>query len=110
MEDLGFLEYVNGWRSGLIKEFPFLDGLINPLVVNEKALTVYIGRYLTPLEPPEQLQGSSDEETLKNLCQFVAAIPQEPNNRPILTPRIWFTCQVKIFKKSFFGMFKNVNV
>jgi hypothetical protein len=94
MEDEGFVEYVNGWRCGLVKEFPFLDGLVNPLVINEKGTTVYVGRYLTPLEPPEQLKGSSDEETLKNLCQFVAAIPQEPNNQPILTPRIWFTCQV----------------
>nr|CAH0107288.1 unnamed protein product [Daphnia galeata] len=93
MEDEGFVEYVNGWRCGLVKEFPFLDGLVNPLVINEKGTTVYVGRYLTPLEPPEELKGSSDEETLKNLCQFVAAIPQQPNNQPILTPRIWFTCQ-----------------
>ncbi|KAI9557976.1 hypothetical protein GHT06_014729 [Daphnia sinensis] len=93
MEDEALVEYVDGWKNSLFKEHPHLDGLIDPLVVNEKAMTVYIGRYLTPLEPPEQLQGSSDEETLKNLCQFVAAIPSAPNNQPILTRRIWLTSQ-----------------
>ncbi|XP_057380224.1 coiled-coil and C2 domain-containing protein 2A-like [Daphnia carinata] len=93
MEDEMLVEYVNGWKNSLFKEFPHLDGLIDPLVVNEKAMTVYIGRYLTPFEPPEQLQGSSDDETLKNLCQFVAAIPSPPNNQPILTRRIWLTSQ-----------------
>lgn len=98
MEDEVLVEYINGWKNSLFKEFPHLDGLIDPLVVNEKAMTVYIGRYLTPFEPPEQLQGSSDEETLKNLCQFVAAIPSAPNNQPILTRRIWLTSQVNFDK------------
>ena len=94
MEDEGFVDYVNVWRDGLVKEFPLLAGLINPLVINEKAMTVYVGRYLTPLEPPEELTGSSDEETLRNLCQFVSSIPSACNNQPVLLPRIWLTCQV----------------
>ncbi|XP_032782110.2 coiled-coil and C2 domain-containing protein 2A isoform X1 [Daphnia magna] len=52
MEDEVLVEYINGWKNSLFKEFPHLDGLIDPLVVNEKAMTVYIGRYLTPLRTP----------------------------------------------------------
>ncbi len=98
MEDEGFVDYVNGWRDGLFKEFPSLTGLVNPLVINEKAMSVYVGRYLTPLEPPEELKGSSDEETLRNLCQFVSSIPSASNNQPVLLPRIWLTCQVKFLE------------
>ena len=88
------MEYVNGWRDALVKEIPSLTGVINPLVVNEKAMTVYVGRYLTQLKPPEELEGATEEETLKNLCQFVSAIPSAPDNQPATFPRIWLTCHV----------------
>lgn len=73
---------------------PSLAGLINPLVVNQQALTVYVGRFLTRLEPPEQLLATTEQETLRNLCQFVSAIPSASSNQPALLPRIWLTCQV----------------
>lgn len=94
MEDQALVEYVTGWRNTLLKEMPSLAGVINPLVVNQQALTVYVGRYLTPLDPPEQLLATTDQETLRNLCQFVAAIPSASCNQPALLPRIWITCQV----------------
>ena len=57
MEDASLIEYVNDWKADLIKDLPNLNH-VNPLVINEQALSVYIGRYLCPINPPEELKGT----------------------------------------------------
>lgn len=57
-EEASFLDYIIEWKTDLVKDFPHLNH-VSPLVVNEQAMTVYIGRYLTPLNPPEEVVGKS---------------------------------------------------
>lgn len=96
VEDQHLVDYITGWKESLIKELPQLSDVIQPLVVNQEASTVYVGRYLTPMDPPEELKIESDSlETLRNVCQFVAAIPSAVDNPPVLLPKIWLTCQVR---------------
>lgn len=93
MEDTSFIDYVNDWKADLTKDLPNLNH-VNPLVTNEQALSVYIGRYLCPMNPPEELKGSTDDESLINLSRFVAGIPSPTNQNLSLSHRIWLTCNV----------------
>lgn len=113
MEDQSFIDHISTWRSQLLKEFPHLAAGMTPLVINDQGLSVYVGRYLNSLEPPEQLKGklfffffhltallifiatigSDESETLKNLCQFAASIPAISHSHPNI-PHVWLTCDV----------------
>ena len=100
LEDQHLVDYIKGWKESLVKEVAHLTAadVIQPLVVNQEASTVYVGRFLCPLDPPEELKTDSDQETLANLSQFVAAIPSvasaSADNPSVLLPKIWLTCQV----------------
>jgi len=57
MEDTPLFDYGNDWKADSVKDLPHLNH-VNPLVINEKALGVYIGRYLRPINSPEELKGT----------------------------------------------------
>ena len=46
-----------------MREFPQLN-VVDPLVIDERAMNVYIGRFLTSVTPPEELIG-------KKYCIFL---------------------------------------
>jgi len=94
LEDEDTLTSIQNWFSVLQKDFaPHSDRLTNPLVLNSQGKTVYIGRYLIPLQPPPQLAGTSEEETLNDIIRFVASIPSANVHFPLPSTRVWLTCQ-----------------
>jgi hypothetical protein len=81
------------WRQDLVRELP--DCPVDPLVLNEEGQAVYAGRFLTPLQPPEELIGTDDEETIRNVITFVSSIPCTSNSHHSHLPsHIWLTSQV----------------
>jgi len=58
MDDPSFIDFVNDGKADFIKDLPNLNH-VNPLMINEQALiSIYIGRYMCHINPPEELKGT----------------------------------------------------
>ena len=91
MEGTSFIDYVNDWKADLVKDLPHLNH-VNPLVINEQALSVYI---VVLKSVVLKKKGSTDEESLVNLSRFVAGTPSPTYHHLSLSPRIWLACNVQ---------------
>jgi coiled-coil and C2 domain-containing protein 2A len=98
-EDQSLVDHIKNWMTGLIKDYSNLNWiqLVNPLVVDQDGESVYLGRFLSPMKPPNDLiVDTDDDETLRNVCQFVAAIANSIQPDDPMLPHIWQSCQTTL--------------
>ena len=100
-EDQSLVDHINNWTTSLIKDYSNFNWiqLVNPLVVDQDGESVYLGRFLSPMKPPNDListDDDGDEETLRNLRQFVAAIANPIQSDDPTVPHIWLSSQTTL--------------
>lgn len=90
-----FLFFGSNWLSALKNKKSILkERRVQLWAENTDGQSVFIPRYLTPLEPPIGLIASDDQDAVAKLVRFVSLIPHLEDSQAFKDlPDIWSNCQ-----------------
>uniref|UniRef100_A0A095AUR8 Coiled-coil and C2 domain-containing protein 2A n=1 Tax=Schistosoma haematobium TaxID=6185 RepID=A0A095AUR8_SCHHA len=106
IESLEVQTSLSKWYQKLSKHKFMTERQFKPLVMNSDCQEILMTRFLTPLNPPEELlpgtkTGFSISESMLRLARYVSLIPYESDiaSFPGLV-QVWCTCDVSLFEFS----------
>ena len=94
-EPPAFLFFGSNWLSAIKNKNSILkDRKIQLWTENSSGQSVFLPRFITPLEPPHGLLAANDPDPVSKLVRYVSLIPHIEDNQAFKDlPDIWTTCQ-----------------
>jgi hypothetical protein len=93
-ENPNFLFYASEWATRKKQEKRLKTRSIRLFAENTKGQSVFLPRFLSPLEPPQGLLTPNDRDSIAKLVRFVSLIPHIEDNQAFKDlPDVWTTSQ-----------------